>query len=591
MTFTSQTPGFEASRRQARKRRVPWLRSLLTGVCCWGINANDSISQEPFQATIEAISPSDAGIDFIYTDGSNNKHYIMETVIGSLALFDYDNDGWIDIYLVNGSPLPGTPPNPNATNRLYRNLGNWRFRDVTEQAGVGDAQYGMGATVGDYDNDGDLDLFLSNFGENVFYVNEGDGTFTQSTEPSRLISGIRFGAGSVFVDIDLDGDLDLYSASYVEFAWDKHKIRTINGKEFSVGPNDYKPAKHFLYRNEGNGRFSDISNESGISAIRSPGMGVLSADFDDDGDMDLFVANDQKPNSLLVNDGKGVFTNEAILAGVGFDRNGRANGNMAVEYADMNNDGLLDFLTTTYQDEMPVYFECLGPGLYSDSTNIAKIDPKLFPHVKWGVGPIDFDHDGDLDLFYACGHFLTNLRFIDDRTDVKVQNFLLANNGRGRFDNVTDEAGDFLKIVESSRSAGFDDLDNDGDIDIVVLNTNAAPSLGRTRVTNQAPSLLVQLVGVSSNRMAAGAVVELERSDSTRLKHIVHAGRGYESHYGNRIHFGLGKTEPKFVHVKWPTGESQSFAIAPGTRRVLLIEGETTPREPSQVIGNRDAAK
>lgn len=555
------------------------------------MSASDLVAQQPLQATIESVSPTDAGIDFVHTDGSNNKHYIMETVIGSLALFDYDNDGWIDVYLVNGSPLPGTPPDPIATNRLYRNLGNWKFQDVTEQAGVGDTQYGMGVTAGDYDNDGDLDLFLSNFGENVFYINQGDGTFRRGTEEAGLLSGERFGAGSVFVDIDLDGDLDLYSASYVQFDWKKHKIRTINGKEFSVGPNDYEPAKHFLYRNEGNGRFTDISDASGISAIRSPGMGVLAADFDEDGDMDLFVANDQKPNTLLVNDGNGVFTNEAILAGVGFDRNGRANGNMAVEYADMNNDGLLDFLTTTYQDEMPVYFECLGPGLYSDSTNIAKIEPKLFPHVKWGVGPIDFDHDGDLDLFYACGHFLTNLRFIDDRTDVKVQNFMLANNGRGRFDDVTDSAGDFLKIVESSRSAGFDDLDNDGDIDIVVLNTNAAPSLGRTRVTNQVPSLQIQLVGVSSNRMAAGAVVELERSNSTRLKHIVHAGRGYESYYGNRIHFGLGKTEPKFVHVKWPTGESQSFAIAPGTRRVVLIEGETTPREPSQVIGNRDATK
>lgn len=555
------------------------VRLLVAGLSCWGFGEHHAIAQQAFQATIETVEPKDAGIDFVHTDGSNNKHYIMETVIGALALFDYDNDGLIDIYLVNGSPLPGTPPNPNATNRLYRNLGDWRFQDVTEQAGVGDAQYGMGATVGDFDNDGDLDLFVTNFGENVFYVNEGDGTFRQCTEGSGLVSGERFGAGSVFLDIDLDGDLDLYSASYVQFDWNLHKIRTINGKEFSVGPNDYEPAEHFLYRNEGDGHFTDISDRSGISAIRSPGMGVLSADFDDDGDMDIFVANDQKPNALLINDGAGNFTNEAILAGVGFDRNGKANGNMAVEYADMNHDGLLDFLTTTYQDEMPVYFECLGPGLYGDSTNIAKIDPKLFPHVKWGVGPIDFDHDGDLDLFYACGHFLSNLRFIDDRTDVKVQNFLLANNGRGRFENVSESAGDFMKIIESSRSAGFDDLDNDGDVDMVVLNTNAHPSLGRTVVTSNAPSLQVQLVGVTSNRMAVGTVVELERSDAKRLKHVVHAGRGYESHYGNRIHFGLGNTEPKMVRVQWPTGKIQTFPIAPGSRRLILVEGEPLPVE------------
>ncbi len=254
------------------------------------------------------------------------------------------------------------------------------------------------------DEDGDPDVFLSNFGRDQFYVNQGDGTFVEASEAFGFRAPERFGAGNVLFDMDRDGDLDLYAATYVQFDYSQHRTRTIAGKEFHTGPNDYAPAADFLYRNNGDGSFTDISDEAGITAVRSPGMGALSADFDDDGDFDLFVANDQQANFLWINEG-GKFTDQALVAGVAFDRNGKANGNMAAEYADIGGDGRLDLLSTTYQDEMPVYYEALDAALYSDSTNVARIDPTLNPHVKWGINANDFDNDGDNDLFIAAGTF------------------------------------------------------------------------------------------------------------------------------------------------------------------------------------------
>ncbi len=449
------------------------------GVAIWAAS-NSVLAQVGIDCRIETVPNAQCGIDFVHTDGGSGKRYIMESVVGSLALFDYDGDGFVDIYFMNGAPLPGAIIEPAPTNRLYRNNGDWTFTDVTQQAGVGDLGYGMGVVVGDYDQDGDADLFMSNFGYNVLYANNGDGTFLNVTAISGLAGPSRFGAGNAFFDMDSDGDLDLYCASYVDFQYSDYKIRTIAGYEFHTGPIDYRPAADFLYRNESNGLFTDVTAESGLSELRAPGMGVLAADFDSDGDQDVFVANDQQANYLLINDGQGHFQEDGIVAGVAFDRNGRANGNMGVDYADLDGDQLLDLITTDYQDEMPVLYQALGMGYFIDSTNVARIDPGLQAHVNWGIGAVDFDNDADRDVYIACGHFLDNIRFIDDRTDVKVSDYLLANDGRGRFTNVTNSAGSLFARIESSRAAGFDDFDNDGDMDVVVLNFNASPSLGRT---------------------------------------------------------------------------------------------------------------
>lgn len=527
--------------------------------------------QVALDAKVVEIDPSNSGIDFVHTDGSSGNRYMIETVIGSLAIFDYDNDGWLDIYFINGAPLLGTKSESLPRNQLYRNNGNWTFTDVTSASGLGDPQYGMGVVVGDYDQDGDADVFISNFGTNVFYVNQGDGTFGESTEPCGLTSTKRVGGGNSFFDMDQDGDLDLYCASYVEFDYPLNKTRMISGYQFHTGPNDYVPAHHFLYRNDGDGRFTDVSEWSGINQLPAPGMGVLSADFDADGDIDVFVANDQKPNFLLINDGQGRFQEEGLVSGVAVDRLGKSNGNMGVDFADFDGDGQLDLITTTYQEEMPVLYRAVGPGLFADITNLARVDNTLKAHVKWGVGGVDFDNDGDRDLFIACGHFLDNIRFIDDRTDVKVTNYLLANDGRGRFTNVTKNAGSALQVIESSRGAAFDDLDNDGDVDIVVLNVNARPTVGRTDSSSTNKGYSVRLIGTSMNRDAFNAKIIAISASGKMQTHVLTSGKGYESSYGARTYFGTGTDSLSNISVTWGNGKTESFDC--DSPFMTLIEG------------------
>ncbi len=548
--------------------------------------------QKTFDARIDQVLPAQAGIDFRHTDGGSGKRYIMESVTGSLALFDYDGDGWTDIYFVNGARLDvldgtstkGSSREAPPSNRLYRNLGNWTFADVTDQAGVGDVNYGMGVVVGDYDQDGDPDMLLSNYGPNVFYVNNGDGTFSDATASSGLRGADRFGAGNAFFDMDHDGDLDLYCASYVEFKFSDYKVRTIAGHLFHTGPDDYPAAADLLYRNEGDGSFTDVSSTAGVALVRAPGMGVLAADFDADGDEDLFVANDQRANFLWTNDGTGVFEEQGLLAGVAFDRQGRANGNMGAEYADLDGDGQLDLLTTTYQDEMPVYYHGLGLGLFQDETNLARLDSALTAHVNWGIGAVDFDNDRDRDLFIACGHFLDNIRFIDDRTDVCVRDYLLANDGAGKLSNATSSAGSFFDSIESSRGAAFDDLDNDGDVDVVVTNFNSSPSLGRTVPNVTHRGLAMQLVGTTSNRDAVGSHVAVIDSAGRSQTQVACGGKGYESYYGRRLYVGLGAqvtspSETIEIRVTWPTGKIESFEfderkmLEPNAPAVVIVEG------------------
>jgi len=515
---------------------------------------------------------SQCGIDFVHTDGSSGKHYIVESVVCGLALLDFDNDGFIDIYFLNGAPLPGTEVTEQPTHVLYRNNGDFTFTDVTVAAGLGDTGYGMGVVAGDYDQDGDWDLYVSNFGQNVLYRNNGDGTFRNVTADTMPTMSDKFGAGCSFLDIDADGDLDLYAASYVQFSYDKHITRMIGKHQFHPGPTDYPPSPDTLFLNQGDGTFVDISQQSGIAKIATTSMGVLAFDADDDGDVDIVVVNDQMPNSLLINDGHGNFSDEGVPSGLALDRTGKANGNMGIECADLDGDGLVDLFTTTYQDEMPVLYKNLDGGLFLDSTNIARIDNSLFPHVNWGCGLVDFDNDSDKDIFIACGHFMDNIQYIDDRTTVKVRNYLLQNDGKGRFANITKEAGSGLAIVESSRGAAFDDLDNDGDIDCVVVNANGAPSILRNDSPRDNNSIAIQLIGTNSNRMGIGAKVTVVTRSLSQVGHVI-AGRGYQSHYGTKLHFGLGKDVPKEVQVRWSSGKTESFTVPMDSRSLVFTEG------------------
>ncbi|MHC4324015.1 MAG: FG-GAP repeat domain-containing protein, partial [Planctomycetota bacterium] len=411
------------------------------------------------------------GISFVHTDGSSGKRYIVETVSAGLALFDYDGDGDIDIYFLNGAPLRGTSAKVPAKNALYRNDGDWKFTDVTDTAGAGDHGYGLGVAIGDYDNDGDPDIYLNNYGPNVLYRNNSDGTFTDVTEKAGVSNGRQVGAGACFLDIDKDSDLDLYVANYVDFTYENHQIVRFNGYPAYVGPMNYHPTPDTLYRNNGDGTFTDISEESGIAAHKGTGMGMVCADYDNDGDTDIYVGNDVAGNFIFENDGTGKFEEVGLFTGLAYDLSGTAQGTMGVDCGDYNNDCLLDFHVTSYQRDLATLYRNLGDGTFEDVTRVAGAGDGTLPHVTWGNGFADFDNDGDRDIFIACGHLHDNIELFDNVTSYHVQNILLENAGGEKFVNISGKCGDGLAANISSRGAGFDDLDNDGDIDAVILNS------------------------------------------------------------------------------------------------------------------------
>lgn len=501
-------------------------------------------------------------IQFKHSDGASGRRYIVETVVAGIAVFDYDGDGWLDIYFLNGAALPGTTTQRQLRNALYRNNRDWTFTDVTISAGLSSLEYGMGVAAADFDEDGDEDLYLTNFGHNILYLNNGDGTFADITQVSGIDCSFGFGSGAVWFDMDRDGDLDLYSGNYVDFNFEsKHVPRLIGSYEFHPGPAAYAPSEQELYRNNGDGSFDDVSQSSGIGLLPGPGMGAIAFDADEDNDIDLFICNDGKPNFLFLNDGHGQFVEGAIVAGVAVDRGGKANGNMGVDVGDADGDGLLDLLTTDYQDELPVLYQNIGGGLFQDVSTRARIDPALIPHVKWGVGFVDIDNDADRDIFIACGHFLDNIRFVDDRTNIKVANFLLINNGRGKFTDVSSHSGSGMQVVESSRGAAFDDLDNDGDTDIAILNTNGPPTIIRNDSLPKRNWLDIRLIGRQSNRSASGALVKLTCNDKSQVQ-MIHNGRGYQSHFGTRLHFGLGDVnDVDQLEIVWPSGLVQKVVV------------------------------
>ncbi|MEE8452693.1 MAG: VCBS repeat-containing protein, partial [Thermoguttaceae bacterium] len=396
------------------------------------------------------------GVTFVHTDGSRGERYIVETVSAGLALLDYDGDGDVDIYFLNGAPLPGDAAvGIRPRNALYRNDGDWKFTDVTAEAGVGDPGFGLGVATADYDNDGDQDIYLNNFGPNVLYRNNGDGTFTNVTEQAGVGNGDQVGAGTCFLDMDGDGDLDLFAANYVKFTLQNHVIGESDGFPIYAGPMDYPPSADTLYRNNGDGTFTDVSIAAGIAAHEGPGMGTVCADIDNDGDTDIIVGNDAAANFCFQNDGSGKFTQTGLMSGLAYDSDGKAQGTMGVECGDFNNDGLLDFLMTSYQRERTTLYRNFGDGFFEDATRETGAGAETLAHVTWGSGLVDFDNDGHRDIFIARGHLHDNIEQFDDSTTYLARNVLLRNTGNEKFVDCSDRCGDGLAIALSSRGAAF----------------------------------------------------------------------------------------------------------------------------------------
>jgi hypothetical protein len=515
---------------------------------------------------------AEAGITFQHTDGGCGHRHIMETVCCGLASFDYDGDGLIDIYFLNGAPLAGCTIEPPPRTALYRNLGGWRFVDVAAVAGVDGLHYGLGVTVGDYDNDGFPDLFLNNYGPNVLYRNNGDGTFSEVTEQAGLTVAEHVGAGACFLDLDGDGDLDLFAANYLEFSYDQHATTTIRGVPAYVSPMRYRPARSRLYRNEGDGTFTDVSEASGIGGHASWGMGTVCADCDNDGDTDIFVANDVAANFLFRNDGTGHFEEIAFQAGAAYDVYGNPQGSMGVECGDYDNDGWLDFYQTSYQLQHAVLYRNLGQGNFEDVSLTTGAGTGTYAHVTWGSGLIDFDNDGWRDLYIACGHLQDRVDEYDATTAYHARNVLLRNLGNGRFADVTERAGDGLQVRLSSRGAVFDDLDNDGRIDAVILNSRRESTMLRNATRTAHHWLQLELVGRHANRDGVGARVRVTAGDLVLIDEI-HSGRSYQSHFGSRLHFGLGRhRRVDRIEVHWLGGSPEIISDVAVDQRVKIVE-------------------
>lgn len=521
---------------------------------------------------------ANTGITFRHCDGSSGLYRIAEGVSSGLALLDYDSDGDVDIYLLSGAYAQDVKPSDTPINQLYRNEGNWRFTDVTQAAGVGDTGFSLGVTTGDYDNDGDQDIYVNNYGPNVLYRNNGDGTFTDVTQKAGVAHGDRMGAGANFLDIEGDGDLDLFVSSYVIYSPDTYIPKATGGFPVYPGPGIYEFTFEALYRNNGDGTFSDISKASGIAFQQSPGMGSTCADFDNDGDTDIFTANDTQANYLYENDGAGHFTEIGLLTGVAYDLHGQTQGSMGMELADYDNDGWLDLCVTSYQNEWASLLHNLGDGIFEDVTLTSGMGNGTVQKVTWGVGCVDFDNDGLRDLFVACGHIQANVESFDDRSTYHQKNVLYRNLGKGKLKDVSKQGGNGLEVQLASRGAGFDDMDNDGDVDVVILNSRREPTMLRNDSPDQGHWLQVTLQGTRTNRDGVGAQVRLMVSDATWMDEV-HSGRGYQSDYGRRLHFGLGTySQINGIEVRWIGGVRERFPITKVDHHVVLVEGKGLAR-------------
>ena len=536
------------------------------------------------------------GLDFYHFPGATGQYYFPEIAGAGVGLIDFDNDGDLDVYLVQGTILePGKsaadasfpPPKDHwPGNRLYRNelipKGELRFIDVTTQAGVGHAGYGMGLAVGDIDNDGDPDLYVTNFGDNVLYRNDGNGSFTDITEASGA-GDPRWSTSAAFVDYDRDGDLDLYVANYVAFriANNERCTGALDQRDY-CGPQVYEPVSDSLFRNDGGGRFTDVSSVSGIDIAQGSGLGVTSADFNGDGWPDIYVANDKLANQLWMNQKDGGFVDTALMAGAAYSADGVAEAGMGVTAGDFDSDGDEDLFMTHLAAQTNTLYVNEGAADFVDATAEHKLASASLTSTGFGTEWFDFDNDGLLDLFAANGAVeLEASRMGKSDYPYEQTNQLFRQTQPGKFADISRDAGPAMQLLEVSRGAAFGDIDNDGDVDIVATNNNGRARLLLNQVGSRNHWLTVRLRAVSSNRDAVGARVGLVRRGRTTAWRRVHTDGSYLSANDIRVHFGLGADAAiAGVVVQWPGGSLESFRGIAADGQVTLVQGTGDPVAP-----------
>lgn len=487
------------------------------------------------------------GLDFVHSIGSDKMENIIESVGGGAAFLDFDQDGFMDIYVCNGTWVEGfsktRPKRSDSANRLYRNLGNGRFEEVSEQAGVAGPWYSMGVTVGDMNNDGYPDIYLSNYGENTLYQNRGDGTFKDITDQAEIGGGHQCSVGAVWLDYDNDGLLDLYVGNYLNYDPDYSYYYAPDG---FPGPLAYDSQKDVLFKNLGKGVFEDVTEQMGIIDVDGRAMGVGAADYDDDGFVDIYVANDHTVNFLWHNEEGKMFRDQGTLSGTGFSQAGEATVSMSVDFADYNQDQLLDIFIS--DDNYCSLYENLGEGIFKDNSYASGISMASGQFVGWSSSFLDYDNDGDADIFKANGE-LKHLYGQEDQ--------LFDNIGEGKFKDISLDLSSYFREEHVGRGACMGDYDNDGDLDIFIVNLNDQAKFLRNNKGNQANWLMMDLEGVTSNRDGIGCRIKITAGESIQTAQKK-STTGYLSQNEPRVHFGLGLADTvDTIEIKWPSGKNQ----------------------------------
>jgi hypothetical protein len=535
-------------------------------------------SGRPFNAHfVDVAANAGLRVPVIY-GGEEAKKYIIESTGCGCAFIDYDNDGWMDLFILSGTRLGGAPE--GTTNRLYKNNRDGTFADVTEKAGLHSLGWACGVCIGDYNNDGFDDIFCATYGQNILYSNNGDGTFTDVTKAAGLWSDhARYGAGCAFLDYNRDGHLDLFVSNYVGFTFESAGVPGENpycrwkGIPVECGPRGLKTGKHSLYRNNGNGTFTDVSEAARINrAPATYGLTVVAADLDEDGWQDIYVASDSTPSLLFMNNRDGTFREEGVLRGVGLNEDGMEQAGMGVGVGDYDLDGHLDLFKTHFLDDTNILYHNDGKGNFDDVTRASRIGVET-RYICWGAGIVDLDNDGLPDLFMVTGHVYPEVERTLPQYPNKTPRVVFRNLGDGIFEELIEEAGPGVAAPHCSRGCAFGDFDNDGDIDVLIINLNEPPSLLRNDLRGTTNNWIkVKLEGAKSNRSAIGARVLVHYGNKTQAQAVL-SQSSFFSCNDPRLHFGLGPCTTVDIDVYWPSGLHEAFKGISGNRLVTFKEG------------------